>query len=309
MADKKVKTTPKDFFLNLLSVVALYWAATSLGVLVFQYINILVPDVLDVTRYGGDIYGAIRFPVASLFIIFPVYAWTVWFLEKEYKKTPKKREVAIRRWLIYLTLFVAAVAIIGDLVALVFTYLEGEITARFVLKALTIFLIAGSIFYYYIAGLREQKDEFMKLFKYGVVAVVSIAVIASFFVVGSPAEQKDRRLDERRISDLQFLQSEVVIFWQSKDRLPDELGELEDDLRGVVVPSDPETGAQYVYNILGNEVFELCATFSTNSEDALGESLRYPYYEGGWDHSAGRACFERAIDPDFYEGEPKPLPR
>jgi len=309
MADKKSKTTPRDFFLNLLSIFTLYWSATSFGILVFQYINILVPDVLDVTRYGGDVYSAIRFPVASLFIIFPVYVWTLWFLEKEYKKTPAKREVSIRRWLVYLTLFIAAVCIIGSLVALVFGFLEGEISTRFILKVLTIILIAGSVFYYYLSGVKNRKDKFMKSFKYGVVAVVAFAVVASFFAVGSPAEQKNRRLDERRVNDLQLIQSEIVSFWQGKDRLPDELGELEDSLRGVVIPADPETDAQYVYNIIGEETFELCATFGASSEGKIAEPLYYPYSQENWDHEAGRFCFERTIDPDFFEDEQKPLLR
>lgn len=307
--DKKPKTTPRDFFLNLLSIVALYWTATSFGILIFQYINILVPDVLDVTRYGGDIYGAIRFPVASLFIIFPVYVWSAWFLEKEYKKAPHKREISIHRWLVYLTLFIAALAIIGDLVALVFRFLEGEITTRFILKALTMFLIAGSVFYYYLSGLRKQKDKFMKIFRYGVIAIVSVSVLMSFFVVGSPAEQKNRRLDTKRVSDLQYLQSEIVNFWQGKDRLPDGLSELEDDLRGIRIPLDPETGTQYAYNIVGEEVFELCATFGTDSDGSSVEPLYYPYSDGSWEHGIGRVCFERTIDPDFFEDMPKPVTR
>jgi len=307
MAKSKPKSTPRDFFLNLLSIVALYFSATSFGFLVFQYVNIFVPDVLDAVKYAGDTYGVIRFPVASLFIIFPVYVWTAWFLEKEHKKNPEKKEIAIHRWLVYLTLFVAALAIIGDLVALVFTFLNGEITTRFVLKVLTILLIAGSIFYYYLSGLRGGRDEFMKFFKYGVISVVSVAVLASFFVVGSPSEQKNRRLDDRRVSDLQYIQSEIVSFWQGKDRLPDELSELEDDLRGVVVPTDPETGEGYVYNILGDESFELCATFSTDSEGRTSEAFYYPYGSGNWDHGTGRVCFERTIDPDFYEDAVKPI--
>ena len=304
MDENKPKSTPRDFFLNLLSTVALYFSATSFGILIFQYINILVPDVLDKVGYGGDPYTAMRFPVASLFILFPVYVWSAWFLEKEFKKFPERREVSIRRWLVYLTLFVAALAIIGDLVALVYTFLNGEVSARFALKVLTILLIAGSVFYYYLSSLRKMENKFLKIFVYGVIAVVSVSVIASFVVAGSPSAQKDRRLDERRVSDLANIQNEVVNFWVSKGALPANLSDLSDDVRGVIVPTDPETeetGASYTYRILSDLSFELCATFSSDSVGRLVETPYYPYIGGNWDHRIGEVCFERTIDPDFYK--------
>src|SRR3990167_5166225 len=83
MNETKPKTTPRDFFLNLLSIVTLYFSAISLSILLVQYVNIFVPDVLDKIGYGGDPYSAMRFPVASLFVVFPVYVWTARFLERE----------------------------------------------------------------------------------------------------------------------------------------------------------------------------------------------------------------------------------
>ena len=309
MEDTKPKSTPKDFFLNLLSIVALYFSATSFGVLVFQYINILVPDVLDKVGYGGDSYTAMIFPVASLFILFPVYIWSTWFLEKEFRKSPERKEVSIRRWLVYLTLFVAALAIIGDLVALVFTFLNGEVSTRFVLKVLTILLVAGSVLYYYLSGLRGRKDKFMKVFIYSVVTVVSLSVLASFVIAGSPSEQKDRRLDERRVSDLGYIKSQVEVFWVSKSVLPEKLLNLNDATRGIGVPIDPETGESYDYRVLSDLKFELCATFSSDSTGDLVETGYYPYNGGNWDHGIGKVCFERTIDPDFYKNMQIPLPQ
>ena len=101
MDNNKPKTTPRDFFLNLLSIVTLYFSAISLSILLVQYVNIFVPDVLDKIGYGGDPYSAMRFPVASLFVVFPVYVWTARFLEREHAKTPEKKSIAIHKWLIH----------------------------------------------------------------------------------------------------------------------------------------------------------------------------------------------------------------
>ena len=158
----KIKTSPKDFFLHLLAIVTLYASAASFITTVFQYINLAFPDVLE----GGRDYwaaqgarSAIRFALSSLIVVFPVYVWVMWFLNKSYIKEPEKRNLRIRRWLIYFTLFVTALIIIGDLVALVNNLLGGEFTVRFILKVLTVFFVAASVFYYYFSDLRKYRTE------------------------------------------------------------------------------------------------------------------------------------------------------
>ncbi len=72
----KIKTSPKDFFLHLLSILALYFSAISFLVLIFQYINIWIPDQLDQTSYELRHYvylKQIRWSLASLIVIFPTY--------------------------------------------------------------------------------------------------------------------------------------------------------------------------------------------------------------------------------------------
>ncbi len=168
------------------------------------------------------------------------------------------------------------------------------------------------MFYYYISSLRDFKDRLFKPFTNVVIALVAVTVFSSFFVMGSPTQQRDRRFDNNRVSDLQYLQSEIIVFWQNKEVLPNTLSELESDIRGVRLPSDPETGEQYSYRVLGVETFELCATFGTDSDaDDLQASSPFPYYQADWSHGIGEVCFERVIDKDFYNDDnfilPKPV--
>lgn len=154
----------------------------------------------------------------------------------------------------------------------------------------------------------------MKSFVYTIIAIVIIAVAAGFFIVGSPQEERLRRFDERRVGDLQFLQSEIINYWAVKDKLPDSLAVLNDDIRGVRVPADPETGAEYGYQIRDAVTFALCANFAKASlgepADKIIPRPAYPvgYYGenpayGGtsWDHAARKVCFERKIDKDRYK--------
>src|SRR3989338_3472131 len=72
------------------------------------------------------------------------------FLNIIYDKEAQVRESKIRKWLIYLTLFITSLVIIGDLVFVINTFLGGEIKARFILKALSILFVAVVIFWYYL---------------------------------------------------------------------------------------------------------------------------------------------------------------
>lgn len=156
------KTSPKDFFLNLLSTVALYMTSASFIVLVFQYINIFFSDTLDSNSYSNPLrsaYDAIRFAVSTLVVAFPVYVASLWYMNKEYVNNPEKRRVKIRKWLVYFTLFLAAVIIMGDFITLIYTFLNGAITIRFILKVITLLAVVSSIFGYYFYNLRKYKTE------------------------------------------------------------------------------------------------------------------------------------------------------
>lgn len=85
--------------------------------------------------------------------------WVSWLLNKAIDKDPDKRSSKIRKWLTYITLFIAAGVIIGDLITLVYNVLNGELTTRFILKVLTVGGIAGSIFGYYLWDLRKEEKE------------------------------------------------------------------------------------------------------------------------------------------------------
>lgn len=157
----EVKTSPKDVFLHLLSIVALYTSGIAFLVLIFQYVNVLWPDFVAEGSYYQlqSSYQMIRWSISSLIIVFPVYILSAWFLNKSYAKTPAKKKIWIRKWLVYFTLFVASLIIIGDLVTLINNLLNGELTLRFLLKVLAVFFVAGNVFYYYLWELRHKKAE------------------------------------------------------------------------------------------------------------------------------------------------------
>ena len=142
-------TSPKDVFLHLFSIVALYITAGAFVSLIFDYINIWLPDALN-TYEAQAAYGSIRWAIASLVVVFPAYIWSSWALERGYAANPATREIRTRKWLIYFTLFLAAVIIAGDIVGLVYSLLNGDLTVRFALKAGTVLLVSGAVFGHYV---------------------------------------------------------------------------------------------------------------------------------------------------------------
>ena len=60
---------------------------------------------------------------------------------------------------IYLTLFIAAGCLIGDMTTLVYQLLGGELTVRFMLKVIVVGAIAGTVFGYYLHDLRREEAE------------------------------------------------------------------------------------------------------------------------------------------------------
>lgn len=307
---------PRDVFLYLLAVITLITVAVSFGIVVFQMINVYIPDVVSDAYMSRSSYlSTMRSALAAVVIVLPVFLWVSRFLRKDIIKSPEKRDLKIRRWLLYLTLFIAALVIIGDLVTLLRSFLEGELSQRFILKVVAILFIAGSVLVHYLSELKDKGKEFKWVtpFDWTVTSVVVAGIIAGFFIAGSPQNQRLVRLDEQRVSDLQSVQWQIINYWQRKESLPVQLTDMADPISGSIIPRDPETGESYEYRTLNQLTFELCAVFSTVAQEdsnnlirktvpmpASPEGVMYPELESVWWHSQGRTCFERTIDPDLY---------
>jgi hypothetical protein len=305
MAQEIKRNIPRDVFLHLLAIVTLYWSAVSFVTLMWQYINYFFPDVLNTSYYMG-FSGPIRFAVSSLIIVFPVFISVSWYLNKIYRKESAVRESKIRKWLIYLTLFIASIVIIGDLVSTINTLLGGEITIRFTLKALSILSVAAAVFGYYLDDVRrDTPTKSAKYFAWVSGIIILVTIVGAFFIIGSPATARLIQFDQQRMSDLMGVQAGILNYWQSKEKLPNSLSDLYDSMSGYTAPNDPETGVPYEYKIKNatNLTFELCATFSKEGKSNPNGGpvpITKNLYSLSWDHSAGRVCFERTIDRQFY---------
>lgn len=121
-----------------------------------------------------------------------------------------------------------------------------------------------------------------------VAAVVVAAVIGGIILLDSPAQERLRRLDERRVADLRELAYALDLFWTREGRLPASLEEISNEPGVVEQLFDPETGRPYDYRVLSDNTYELCAQFS---HDTAEEQERF-YRDYYWSHGPGRKCFQ-----------------
>lgn len=321
--DTSAKMTPKDFFLNLGIVVTLYTSVIAFLTLLFEIIDRVFPDALSQGYYTYGYYSSsIRFAIASLVIMFPLYLVVSAFNNRQAVLVPEKRKLFIRRWLSYLTLFLAALAMAIDLITLINTFLGGEITARFTWKIVAVFLVSAVVFGYYIFDLKQEAGVPASAKPFGVVVscLVLAGIIGGFFIIGSPFTARLRLFDERRVSDLQNMQWQVINFWQKKGLLPKSSADLKDSISGYSAPTDPQSGTEYEYAATGFTTFRLCGNFALSTEEinkkdyetkdkrygggimtsAPASDIYYPAPRDSWTHKKGRACFERSIDKDLY---------
>lgn len=151
-------------------------------------------------------------------------------------------------------------------------------------------------------------------FMFGTAAtvIVLVAIAWGFFFAGSPMQQRLLRFDERRLSDLQTIRSELIMItnggrWPDVDAtaLQSPIPATLEDVRNQAINqrpviTDPETQEPYGYRTVDAHTVELCATFTFPREED---------FDPLWNHGEGRQCFPfDLLHPEDVNGRMKPLP-
>lgn len=116
---------------------------------------------------------------------------------------------------------------------------------------------------------------------------VLVAIVAGLLAIGTPGEARLKKLDERRVSDLEAISFAVNGYWSRHDSLPQTLELLYLEHHAGVTIVDPVTLDPYEYMVLGVDSYELCATFQLEGSSKWGRE-----YNNSWWHDAGRFCYK-----------------
>lgn len=291
--------TPKHFVLQLGSLLSLYLSISFLLVLLFGLINLAFPDQAE-SYYNIESHASsVRIGIAMLIVFFPVYLYLTHAVNQIRRNQPDGMYLALTRWLIYLSLLVAGGALLIDVVIAIMTFLEGDLTSRFVLKVGAVLGVVGAAFYYYLLDARGywlQNKQKSYAFGIGALLVVLISVVYGFGHIETPAEVREGRLDERQVQDLQLIQSEIEGYYYRNESLPTSLDEFG------ALPTAPEGRDAYRYGET-EAGFELCASFVTDTQNQKTIPYRPTTEKDAlilnpwdWEHPAGEYCFERIVN-------------
>jgi len=282
----------------MLSLVALVFMSLATGMIIFQQINKGIVDVLD-TFSGRFNDGQLKFAISALIISAPIFYYLMYLINKSLIKGDLDKDSAVRRWLTYFILLVAAVVMIGWLIGTLNSFLNGELTTKFLLKAITAIGISAGIFSFFLYDIKRdkvkhEKDAVINIFFYASLAVVIIVFVSALFIVESPTETRNRIIDDQILMNFDQIDSAINTYYQENSRLPDSLAALSEEFSYIRTEdlADPVTKENFGYNTKGEKSYELCANFRTSNMDRV---INERYYSDRWPHETGEQCLGQKI--------------
>jgi hypothetical protein len=287
-------------------------------------------------------YGAgMRFAISLLLVVTPIFLVLLNKIYKGIREVPEKADFLLRKWSLYLTLTLSIAALAIDLVVLINTFLAGEISNRFTLKALIVIVLGAAVWWYTKQELKSPvalRPMLAKTMMWIVIAITVLSLIGGVYLIGSPTKLRNMRDDDQREADLSSLRYSIVNYYQSKNgTLPKTLDEISlGNPYDNFLPVDPATSKPYGYKLSATKLvdgknfpaFELCAVFAQDSNERKVQGngfgrggsvspmpatdISYPSSYPGYGidqtkfsiHPAGEKCFEILIDPDMYKPYP-----
>ncbi len=294
-----MENTAKNVTLQLGSLISLFITIPALIALLFAVITVRFPDPASGYWEYESATTTIRTTIAFLIVFFPTYlvlTRVVNTMRRESEGTYMK----ITKWLIYIALLIGGGVLLGDLVATISGFLNGELTIRFILKALVVLVVVGVAFGYYLLDAQQYWQTHEKhsiWYGVGISIIVLGSLILGFFHTQTPAAVRDMKLDSQQVTDLQVIQSYILNEYDMSGTLPRNLSEISDQFD---LPAAPSGRAPYTYEIT-EKGYELCAEFAYPTSES--DQYATPIYYGdlnstvknvdNWSHKEGKWCFER----------------
>ena len=287
----------REAFFHLLAFTTLAVWIFATGSIWFELIDTWFPDATR-SHYRSWGWSRVSWQMASIIVAFPCFVYSSISVITDIDANPDKAASAVRRWLTNIALLITALIFIGDLVAFVAAFLQGELTVRFVLQCLTVFVLAGAVFLYYSRGTAKSPRLWNRSFAIAAAVAILLSLGLGFLKTGSPAEQRLRAEDRRRLQDLYQIASRVHDHWQRQKDLPATMDELTTGASSGLPLKDPFTKEPYGYIRLAAPKYQLCAVFATPAPSVPNQP------RPAWAHGEGYECLELDASkyPDHVSG-------
>jgi hypothetical protein len=297
-----MENTAKNFALQFGALVSLYVSVIALVVLLFSIITIIFPDVANGSWEDDSARAGIRSGIAMLIVFFPTYLILTRIVNVARRKSDGVY-LSLTKWLIYFSVLIAGIALLADFVMIIQAFLNGELTIRFFLKALSFCIVVGGAWSYYIYDARgywKNHEQLSVRIAFIVSIIVLGTVIYGLMHIETPAEVREMKIDDKQVQDIMNMQSHIEAFSFMHGSLPETIDSAFDSIH---VPQAPQGRAEYTYTVTGIDTYELCAEFSFISKENNTYSDMVSYAEPTkirnsyvtWDHGAGVWCYTRNV--------------
>jgi cation transport ATPase len=277
-------------FYYLLSLISLGAMALGLGIIVFEVLDKVFVDVSS--SYFS--MQALKTAFSTLIISTPIYYICSHLLSKSIRKNELSLESSLRKWLIYLILLVTSVIMLVWLVSILNSFLNGEMTIKFILKALTALIISAMIFSYYLYNIKQKvvkkKDKIKSIFFVASLLLVIFTLGLAIVHMESPQTTRDKKVDEDILRNFDNINMNVNMYYNSNKELPESLEELKSNSNLNVYPDSAVSLDNIEYKKLSEIKYELCTDFKTSNLDDKNINLRYGSNRL---HNSGYQCLEQ----------------
>jgi hypothetical protein len=146
-------------FEHILMFISLAVLAISISLILNYFVDRYFPRVV-VDRYDYGYSGqdsALRGYLSALIVSLPLFSFLFLDITRRTLAHPELRNHIVRKILIYLTLVVTFVMMLGYVIAAVYTFLGGNVSVNFLMHLLVTFATAGSIFAYYLSQVKGDR--------------------------------------------------------------------------------------------------------------------------------------------------------
>lgn len=295
---KSVNNAAKFAFYYVLSLVALIFMSFGVGITLFQIINKFIVDVINEfsATYDPD---ALKFAISALLISSPIFYVTMREIHKNLFSGVLAKNSEVRKWLSYFILLVSSVVMIGWFIYVVNSFLGGELSLKIGLKALVAIAINAGIFSFYLYDIKRDevagaKDKVIRIYLYVSLVIVVAVFISALFVVESPTETRNRKIDERVLNNFSMIENAITMHYDEFKKLPENLEEIK-KTEGYMPEENfqnPLSKKAIEYKVTGEQEYELCTDFLASNRNPEENGGRYMVSIESL-HDAGYQCLKK----------------
>lgn len=148
----------RDAFLYLLNFITLGFWSVALWQIWADLVRRWFPDPLS-TSMGSSLREDIAWQIAIILVTFPLFVVVHSLIGRELARRPELYYSAVRRWLTYVALVLAALTMVIDAALTIQELILGQLTNHFILDTLGLMVLGGGIFWYYLSTIDPPKRQ------------------------------------------------------------------------------------------------------------------------------------------------------